>query len=84
MVFLGDCLYTKSLVSSELLNSSPALRLAVITDPAMPELQPDDAGLPAAFAEHGVETVVLGGACATIAFVVGRFVASFAGEVMLD
>ena len=37
----------------------PALRLAIITDPAMPELQPDDAGLPAAFAEHGVETVVL-------------------------
>jgi len=28
--------------------------------------------------------VVLGGACATIAFVVGRFVASFAGEVMID
>jgi len=28
--------------------------------------------------------VVLGGACATIAFVVGRFVASFAGEAMID
>lgn len=34
------------------------LRLALITDPAMPALQPDDAGLPAAFAAHGVETVV--------------------------
>ena len=34
--------------------------------------------------QSGVETVVLGGACATIAFVVGRFVASFAGEAMID
>merc|ERR1712118_470429 len=30
------------------------------------------------YIQSGVETVVLGGACATIAFVVGRFVASFA------
>jgi glutathione synthase/RimK-type ligase-like ATP-grasp enzyme len=37
---------------------SRELRLALITDPAMPELQPDDAGLPAAFAALGVETVV--------------------------
>lgn len=37
---------------------SRELRLALITDPAMPELQPDDAGLPAAFAARGVETVV--------------------------
>merc|ERR1711935_868187 len=34
------------------------------------------------YIRSGVETVVLGGVCATIAFVVGRFVASFAGEVM--
>jgi len=34
-------------------------RVALITDPAMPELQPDDAGLPGAFAERGVEVVVL-------------------------
>ncbi len=35
------------------------LRVALITDPAMPQLQPDDSGLPAAFEELGVEVVVL-------------------------
>ena len=32
------------------------------------------------YLRSGVETLVLGGLCALIAFVVGRFVASFAGE----
>ena len=36
------------------------------------------------YLRSGVETLVLGGLCALIAFVVGRFVASFAGEVMID
>merc|ERR1711957_943090 len=34
------------------------------------------------YIRSGIETVVLGGVCALIAFVVGRFVSSFAGEVM--
>lgn len=34
-------------------------RLAIITDPAMPELQPDDLGLPAAFGRLGVEAEAL-------------------------
>jgi len=39
--------------------TSRRLRVALITDPAMPQLQPDDASLPAALKALGAEVVVL-------------------------
>lgn len=51
-----------------------ALRVALVTEPAVPDLRPDDRGLPAAFARHGAEAVPVpwGGAAAGFDLVVVR------------
>lgn len=41
------------------MEATSARGVAIVTDPGMPELQPDDLGLPAAFAARGMPTEVL-------------------------